>query len=133
MSPICMEWTSDPLVASTETMYVVAEVSTRPLPQPENETKATANTSALHMPVHRDLRISQKHGKSRRAAAGMLADGRNVSVVLPLPETDGGEKLHEYPAGRPEAQRSDTVPFQLPTEPILMGTTITEPLELAAN
>jgi hypothetical protein len=41
--------------------------------------------------------------------------------------------MHEYPAGRPETQRSDTVPFQLPTEPMLMGTANAEPLESAAN
>jgi hypothetical protein len=70
-----MEWTSDPLVASIETMYLDAEVTTRALPQPVTETRATANTSALQMPIHRDLRISQKHGKSRRAATDMLEDG----------------------------------------------------------
>jgi hypothetical protein len=70
-----MEWTSDPLVASTVTMYVDDEATTCPLPQPETETKATANTSALQMLVHRDLRISQKHGKRKRAVVGILADG----------------------------------------------------------
>jgi hypothetical protein len=114
-------------------MYGDAEVTTRPLPQPETETKTTANTSAQQMLVHRDLRISQKHGKRKRAVVGILADGRSVIVVLPLPETEGGEKLHEYPAGKPETQRSDTVPFQLPTAPMLMGTAIMEPPEMATN
>jgi hypothetical protein len=55
-------------------MFVFTEVPESPPPHPENETKATANASTLPMLFQRGLRISQKHGKSMRATAGMLPD-----------------------------------------------------------
>jgi hypothetical protein len=53
-------------------MYVFVEVAANSPPQPENDTRTTANASTLPMPVQRGLRISLQQGRSRKTTVAAL-------------------------------------------------------------